>query len=239
MNSSTLFFYFNKTQECFAVESRSSGYSKDKSKKFYHLKPNDEAARKLMEYVKFKNWTEYISEKNTPKIILIGDPNSSHFFRLEYEGYQVDFTPDKFAEEPNKENTMNYTAEHKGFTLNINEVLDAQQNPIYFEGECKEINFSVKGFHKEYQHSMQGFFKLVYKFKDEVDKLTEEKQEDKVLNQLHKQLDRLRERDKEINYPPFELRGELISIHHLFSGITELTLEDVKRIYFERAESNQ
>lgn len=113
MNPSTLFFYFAEDQICFAVESRSSGYTKDKGKKLYHLNPDDEAVRKLLRYVKYKFWTEKISEKNTPKIIAIGDTNTpnSFFFRLEFEGYMVDFTPDKFTEQQEKKEMKVVTAE--------------------------------------------------------------------------------------------------------------------------------
>lgn len=119
--------------------------------------------------------------------------------------------------------------EFNGYNLSITKVQligtdkNDPSNFIYI-GTCATAN---------YLGASDDYESLTNNFRESV-----EKPEDKILNQLYKQLDRLRERDREINYKPFELRGELIGIYHLFSNITKISLDDVHKIYFERAEDN-
>lgn len=119
-------------------------------------------------------------------------------------------------------------------------ILEVEINPInsitgllipYIKGTCDCISFVKSGYYKNEDYS-----EIVNSFIKEVDLLTESKKEGTSHTHLLTQLDRLAKKDKETNFTPFELRGQLIEIYHLFGKILSLTLEDIHKLYFERAE---
>jgi hypothetical protein len=57
---------------------------------------------------------------------------------------------------------MKYTAEYKGFTLNIEEVQEEGKDVCY-QGKCEELKFINRQLYNS------GFFRLIGKFKHEVD----------------------------------------------------------------------
>jgi hypothetical protein len=102
----------------------------------------------------------------------------------------------------------------------------------YTIGVCDTISFIKSGFYEDYQPVIDSFMK-------NVDYLTSNKLEDKIkpnsiLQQYNLQLERLALKDKKDEFPPFELRRQLIEISVLFSGILDKTLEDVKKDYCDR-----
>ena len=127
-----------------------------------------------------------------------------------------------------------FNVEYKGY------VLEVESSPInsitglsipYIKGTCDCISFVKDGYYKN-----EDYLEIVNSFMGKVDLLTESKKEDTSHTHLLTQLDRLAKKDKEDNFTPFELRGQLIEIYHLFGKILSLTLEDIYKLYFERAE---
>ena len=120
----------------------------------------------------------------------------------------------------NKEEEKDF--EYKGYTLKLG-VVETRKG-----GYCEELNYKTYGEDEEAN---------ITKFKKYINwKITSDKKEDKSHNHLITQLDRLVQKDKEDNYTPFELKGQLLEIYHLFGKILNLTLEDIYKLYFERAE---
>jgi len=60
------------------------------------------------------------------------------------------------------------------------------------------------------------------------------KKEDNMLDQLCVYLDDLAEKEKENDWSPLELRQQLIEVWNLFCGVFDISLNDVKKLYFER-----
>ena len=112
--------------------------------------------------------------------------------------------------------------EYKGYTLKLG-VVETRKG-----GYCEELNYKTYGDDDEAN---------ITKFKKYINwKITSDRKEDTSHTHLLTQLDRLAKKDKEDNFTPFELRGQLIEIYHLFSKILSLTLEDIHKLYFTRAE---
>jgi len=142
--------------------------------------------------------------------------------------------------------TLNTLITYKGYELLVEVVhfipeksynLEKRHIPsgyTTYGGKCKEINF-VKGLCLEL-HELADEFKKAVNEKLKLDKEKIEEPKNKTVNHLRTQLDRLAQRDKEVNFTPFELRGQLIEIYHLFGKILGITLDDIYRYYFERAE---
>ena len=112
--------------------------------------------------------------------------------------------------------------EYKGYTLKLG-VVETRKG-----GYCEELNYKTYGDDEEAN---------ITKFKKYINwKITSTKKEDKSHTHLLTQLDRLAKKDKDNNFTPFELRGQLIEIYHLFGKILSLTAQDINKLYFERAE---
>lgn len=112
--------------------------------------------------------------------------------------------------------------EYKGYTLKLG-VVETRKG-----GYCEELNYKTYGDDEEAN---------ITKFKKYINwKITSTKKEDNSHTHLLTQLDRLAKKDKEDNLTPFELREQLIEIYHLFGKILSLTLEDIHKVYFTRAE---
>ena len=112
--------------------------------------------------------------------------------------------------------------EYKGYILKLG-VIETRKG-----GYCKELNYKTYGEDEE---------DTIIKFQKFVNwKISSTKKKDTSHTHLLTQLDRLAKKDKEDNFTPNELRGQLIEIYHLFGKILSLTLEDIHKLYFERAE---
>ena len=124
--------------------------------------------------------------------------------------------------ELNKKEEENKDFEYKGYTLKLG-VVETRKG-----GYCEELNYKTYGEDEEAN---------ITKFKKYINwKITSTKKEDTSHTHLITQLDRLAQKDKEDNFTPFELRGQLICISHLFSKVLDITLEDIYKLYFEKAE---
>ena len=60
------------------------------------------------------------------------------------------------------------------------------------------------------------------------------KKEDNMLDQLCIYLDDLAAKEKESYWSPFELKEQLLEVYSLFYGVFNISLNDVKKLYFER-----
>lgn len=152
-------------------------------------------------------------------------------YTLENKGFS-DFLKTNRKEKDSIDDTIRYFIafvdgknkefEYKGYTLKLG-VIEERKG-----GYCEELNYKTYGEDEEAN---------ITKFKKYINwKITSIKKENSSHNHLLTQLDRLAKKDKENNFTPFELRGQLIVIYHLFGKILSLTLEDIHKLYFTRAE---
>ena len=128
----------------------------------------------------------------------------------------------------NKEEEKDF--EYKGYTLKLGVV------EIRKGGYCEELNYKTYGDDEEANITN---FKRYINWKITSTPLgagLPTKKEDTSHTHFLTQLGRLAKKDKEDNFTPFELRGQLVEIYHLFGKILSLTLEDIHKLYFERAE---
>lgn len=128
----------------------------------------------------------------------------------------------KFKELVDKHISKEKEFEYKGYTLKLG-AIETRKG-----GYCEELDYKTYGDDEE---------ATITRFKKFINwRISNAKKEDSSHTHLLTQLDRLVQKDKKNNFTPFELRGQLIEIHNLFSKILSLTLEDIYKLYFERAE---
>lgn len=166
----------------------------------------------------------YMSDEDNTNIVWVN-------YTFENKGFS-DFLKTNRKEKDSIDDTIRYLVtfvdgknkefEYKGYTLKLG-VIEERKG-----GYCEELNY------KTYREDEEA---NITKFKKYINwKITSTKKENSSHNHLLTQLDRLAQKDKEDNFTPLELRGQLIVIYNLFGKILSLTLEDIYRLYFTRAE---
>ena len=169
-----------------------------------------------MSFSTFHKYNDFTLELKKVETYYIGRCDSAGFYK---EAQSVPFLIGRFESFiDDKEKDFEY----KGYTLKLGVV------EIKKGGYCKELNYKTYGDDEEAN---------ITKFKKYINwKITSDKKEDTSHTHLLTQLDRLAKKDKEDNFTPFELRGQLIEIYHLFGKILSLTVQDINKLYFERPE---
>jgi len=121
---------------------------------------------------------------------------------------------------------------HKGYVLKI-----GRYNHALFNGECDELNYYVPAAPLEFLQ--QDFPKFVEKKMKELNK---ERQPQKVnYSVLYPYFDLLANDEVSSTHTnvPLYVKQQLRFIYELFEGVLDLTLEEMKTLYFERKMSKQ
>ena len=190
--------------------------TKNKEDKFVNFSdPSDVELRVL-----YKGKTLYIGSYDLDKKIV--DITKTNFGLKSGTSDKLDELVEQFMQYIDKKEEEEKEFEYKGYTLKLG-VVETRKG-----GYCEELNYKTYGDDEEVN---------ITKFKKYINwKITSDKKEDTSHTHLLTQLDRLAKKDRETNFTPFELRGQLIEIYHLFGKILSLTVQDINKLYFTRAE---